>query len=188
MFPGNRKELAESQSQNSIELENELGLPGSPVAKTPHFHWRGCRFMQGAAKKKKKKSSEISRQIWRISEETADILITKQIKIQPSSLLEMNPCLFGEVARKSHLKGVLAFSSKQKKELSLELLNSCHRTSELWTKRDSCRVLWFHFLNHTDRRNISIPVYQYPEVINLYSPARNPARQCHVHACLTFLG
>ena len=55
MFPGNRKELAESQSQNSIELENELGLPGSPVAKTPHFHWRGCRFMQGAAKKKKKK-------------------------------------------------------------------------------------------------------------------------------------
>ena len=179
------------------------------MVKTPHFHWRGCGFMQGGAKKKKKKwwqvvyktrkvlvlkkkkkkkSSEISRQIWRISEETADILITKQIKIQPSSLLEMNPCLFGEVARKSHLKGVLAFSSKQKKELSLELLNLCHRTSELWTKRDSCRVLWFHFLNHTDRRSISIPVYLYPEVINLYSPARNPARQCHVHACLTFLG
>ena len=138
--------------------------------------------------KKKKKSSEISRQIWRNSEETADILITKQIKIQPSSLLEMNPCLVGEVARKSHLKGVLAFSSKQKKEFSLELLNSCHRTSEFWTKRDSCRVLWFHFLNHTDRRSISIPVYQYPEVINSYSPARNPARQCHVHTCLTFLG
>ena len=50
----------------------------------------------------------------------------------PTFILTRNESMDGgRMARKSHLKGVPAFSSKQKKELCLELLNPCHRASGL---------------------------------------------------------